>query len=378
MKTVRRIPILLLALALSLLPALAMTGCGSDELVLNVYNWGEYMSLGEEGALNSNKAFEQWYEEQTGKKVRVNYTTYDSNEALRARLESGAVNYDVIIPSDYMIEYFVEHDMLEELNFDNIPNYKNIDDAFKGLFFDPDEKYSVPYTYGMVGVIYDAKRVDEADTGSWELLWNEKYSGSILQFNNSRDGFGSAMYRLGIDVNTTDHAQWEKARDALREQKPLVKSWVMDEVFNLMETGEAAVATYYAGDYFTMVDDQADSVDLQFYYPKDEGGRINTNLYVDSMCVPKGSKNKDVAEAYINFMLTEEPAVANAEQTYYASPNKVVYENAGYKEDLGDAYDVLYPSDFDFRANYEAFAYRNLDDATLKFMNELWDGLFIE
>ena len=378
MKTVRRIPILLLALALSLLPALAMTGCGSDELVLNVYNWGEYMSLGEEGTLNSNKAFEQWYEEQTGKKVRVNYTTYDSNEALRARLESGAVNYDVIIPSDYMIEYFVEHDMLEELNFDNIPNYKNIDDAFKGLFFDPDEKYSVPYTYGMVGVIYDAKRVDEADTGSWELLWNEKYSGSILQFNNSRDGFGSAMYRLGIDVNTTDHAQWEKARDALREQKPLVKSWVMDEVFNLMETGEAAVATYYAGDYFTMVDDQADSVDLQFYYPKDGDGRINTNLYVDSMCVPKGSKNKDVAEAYINFMLTEEPAVANAEQTYYASPNKIVYENAGYKEDLGDAYDVLYPSDFDFRANYEAFAYRNLDDATLKFMNELWDGLFIE
>ena len=380
MKIVRRSIALALMLLLTLLPAAAFLSCGSDDTVtLNVYNWGEYMSVGDEGTLNSNKAFEDWYYEETGKRVKGNYTTYESNEALRARLESGAVSYDVIIPSDYMIEYFIEKDMLEELNFDNIPNYaSNIDDAFKGLFFDPDEKYSVPYTYGMVGVIYDANRVAEEDTGSWDLLWNEKYKGNILQFNNSRDGFGTAMYRLGISVNTTVEADWQTAKDALREQKPLVKSWVMDEVFNMMETGEAAVATYYAGDYFTMVDEQANSVDLQFYYPTDADGKINTNLYVDSMCIPKGSKNKDLAEAYINFMLTEEPAVANAEQTYYASPNKVVYENEGYIEDMEDAYEVLYPADFDFRANYEAYAYRNLDSATLKLMNDLWDSLFIE
>ncbi len=367
---------LVLAVALS---CAALFSCGGDEVTLNVYNWGEYLSVGDEGTLNVNRAFEEWYERETGQSVRVNYTTYDSNESLRARLESGAVDYDVIIPSDYMIEYFLAHDMLSPLNFDNIPNYDtNIDPAFKGLFFDPEEKYTVPYSYGMVGVIYDAKRVDTADTGGWDLLWNEKYAGNILQFNNSRDGLGTAMYKLGIDVNTTDRAEWDRAAEEVRAQKPLVKSWVMDEVFNMMESGEAAIGTYYAGDYFTMRDDQAPGVDLRFYYPKDESGNINTNLYVDSMCVPKTSKHQDIAEAYINFMLTKEPAIANAEQTYYASPNRLVYESDAYKEDMGDAYGVLYPADFDFRANYDAYAYRNLDDETLAYMNSLWDALFIE
>ena len=126
----------------------------------------------------------------------------------------------------------------------------------------------MPYTYGIVGVIYNANVVDEADTGGWDLMWNPKYAGNILQFNNARDALGTAMYRAGIDVNTTDHADWQQALQALVDQRPLVKSYVMDEIYNMMESGEAAVAAYYAGDYFTMCDAQADSVDLQFYYPE--------------------------------------------------------------------------------------------------------------
>ena len=179
-----------LALALVLALSLCLTGCGGgggDTLTLNVYNWGEYISDGSDGSLDTIEAFETWYEETYGQKVNVNYTTFASNEDMYAKLKSGAVSYDVIIPSDYMIARLVEEDMLLPLNFDNIPNYQYIADEFRGLYYDPDDQYSVPYTYGVVGIIYDANQVDEADVGSWDLMWNEKYSGKILQFNNSRD-----------------------------------------------------------------------------------------------------------------------------------------------------------------------------------------------
>ena len=191
-----------LALALVLALSLCLTGCGGgggDTLTLNVYNWGEYISDGSDGSLDTIEAFETWYEETYGQKVNVNYTTFASNEDMYAKLKSGAVSYDVIIPSDYKIARLVEEDMLLPLNFDNIPNYQYIADEFRGLYYDPDDQYSVPYTYGVVGIIYDANQVDEADVGSWDLMWNEKYSGKILQFNNSRDAFGTTMYRLGID-----------------------------------------------------------------------------------------------------------------------------------------------------------------------------------
>ncbi|EJX00260.1 Spermidine/putrescine-binding periplasmic protein, partial [gut metagenome] len=190
-----------LALALTLV----LTGCGSsaDNLVLNVYNWGEYISDGSEDSLDTVRAFEEWYEETYGTPVTVNYTTFASNEDMYNKISSGAVSYDVIIPSDYMISRMREEGMLQPLNFDNIPNYQYIEDTFRGLYYDPDNQYSVPYTYGIVGIIYDANVVDEADIGSWDLMWNEKYANKILQYNNSRDAFGTAMYKLGIDVNTT-------------------------------------------------------------------------------------------------------------------------------------------------------------------------------
>lgn len=345
---------------------------GSDTLELNVYNWGEYISDGSDGSLDTVKAFEAWYEETYGEKVHVNYTTYASNEDMYAKLKSGAVSYDVIIPSDYMIARLANEDMLLPLNFDNIPNYQYIEDQFRGLYYDPDNTYSIPYTYGVVGVIYDANQVDEADAGGWDLMWNPKYKGKILQFNNSRDAFGTAMYRAGIDVNTTDKSQWEAALQALLEQRPLVKAYVMDEIYNALESGEAAIGAYYAGDYFTMLDAQADDVDLRFYYPDP------TNYFIDAMCIPSCCENKELAEVFINFMLSQETAVANAEYIYYASPNSLVYNDETYQEDMGEeAMEILYPEGVNFSEEYNKLAYRNLDDEMLSYMNSLWENLKI-
>ena len=360
-----------LGVAAALILVVSVAG-GSDTLELNVYNWGEYISDGSDGSLDTVKAFEAWYEETYGEKVHVNYTTYASNEDMYAKLKSGAVSYDVIIPSDYMIARLANEDMLLPLNFDNIPNYQYIEDQFRGLYYDPDDTYSIPYTYGVVGVIYDANQVDEADAGGWDLMWNPKYKGKILQFNNSRDAFGTAMYRAGIDVNTTDKSQWEAALQALLEQRPLVKAYVMDEIYNALESGEAAIGAYYAGDYFTMLDAEADDVDLRFYYP------APTNYFIDAMCIPSCCENKELAEVFINFMLSQETAVANAEYIYYASPNSLVYNDDTYQEDMGEeAMEILYPEGVNFSEEYNKLAYRNLDDEMLSYMNSLWENLKI-
>ena len=368
-----------LLLAAMLLCSVLLAGCGGGSgsgsgkaLTLNVYNWGEYISDGSEDSFDTIREFEKWYEQTYNQKVKVNYTTFASNEDMFAKLSSGAVSFDVVIPSDYMIARMAENKMLLELDFKNIPNYENINESFRGLYYDPDNKYTVPYTYGMVGVIYNANVVDEADARGWDLAWNEKYKGSILQFNNSRDAFGTAQYKLGLDVNDTDHANWDAALAELKKQAPLVKSYVMDEIYNMMESGEAAVGIYYAGDYFTMLDAQAEGVDLRFYYPE------RTNYFVDAMCIPSCCQNKELAERFINYMLSPEPAIANAEFIYYASPNAAVYTDEGYIEEMGEeTMEILYPDVENFSKNYNEFAYRNLDQATLDYVNSLWETLKI-
>ena len=363
----------LLAVAMLCCLSVSLAGCGSsDTLTLNVYNWGEYISDGSEGSFDTIHAFESWYEETYGQKLKVNYDTYASNEDMYNKISSGAVSYDVIVPSDYMIARMANEGMLLPLNFDNIPNYQYIEDSFRGLYYDPDDQYSVPYTYGVVGIIYNANAVDEADIGDWDLMWNDKYAGQILQFNNSRDAFGTAQYKLGLDVNDTDKSSWDAALTELKTQAPLVKSYVMDEVYNMMESGEAAVAAYYVGDYFTMVDAQAESVDLQCYVPE------VTNYFVDAMCIPSCCKNKELAECFINFMLSREAAVANAEYIYYASPNRLVYDDPEYIDDMGeDTMAILYPDIGSFRDAYNRSAYRNLDQDTLTYVNTLWETLKI-
>lgn len=367
------------AVLLAMLTAFAFsaTSCGEgarSEDTLYVYNWGEYISDGSDGTINVNAEFEKWYEEKYGKKITVNYSTYSSNEDMYAKLSSGAVSYDVVIPSDYMIERMIKEDMLVELNMQNIPNAQYIDKKFTGdgAYYDPQGKFSVPYTYGMVGVIYNTKDVptDEPTLGSWELMWNEKYSGNILQFNNSRDAFGTAQYYLKLDVNDTNSESWQKAYDKLLEQKPLIQGYVMDEIFNKMSSGSAAVATYYAGDFLSMYGDNSD---LAFYYPKE-----GTNIFVDAMCIPKCTKNQELAELYINFMLEERIAVANAEYICYASPHTLVVQNEGYLETMAevhpDAIDILYNSAEDIPTQY----YKNLSEEQLNLLNSLWDDLKIE
>ena len=377
MRSLKKAVLLFALLALLAVLTVTLSSCGEgkkEKIVLNVYNWGEYISDGSEGTLDVNRMFEEYYLETYGVEMTVNYTTYASNEDLYAKLKSGATGYDIIIPSDYMIQRMVNEGMLEKLNYANIPNYQYIADYCKGLRYDPNEEYSVAYTYGMVGIIYNTTVVDEKDIGAWDLLWNEKYKGQILQFNNSRDAFGTAMYSLGIDVNTRNMEKWKEALTMLVKQKPLIQSYVMDEVYNKMERGEAAIAPYYAGDYLSMLENNED---LAFYYPKNENGDTVTNIFVDAMCVPKGCGNKEAAERYINFLLSEEPAVAIAEYIYYASPNSLVYENEGYKETLGEDMELLYP-DIDFEAVYGEYSYENLDLATLQAVNDLWEQLKID
>ena len=365
-KMISRILLLLCIVLLSV----AFTACDSDETItLNVYNWGEYISDGSEGSLNVNKEFEKYYFETYGIKLKVNYTTYASNEDMYAKLKSGATSYDVVIPSDYMIARMIAEGMLAELDFSNIPNSEYIVDNYRNQYYDPENRYSIPYTCGMVGVIYNTTMVDEADAGTWDLLWNEKYHGKILQFNNSRDAFGTAMYRLGIDVNTRDESEWRAATDALKAQKPLVQSYVMDEIFNKMKGESGAIAPYYAGDFLSMYDANNN---LAFYYPEE-----GTNIFVDAMCVPIGSTQKDVAECYINFMLTHEIAVANAEYICYASPHRLVIEDPDYIEYMSsmheDAIEILYPTK-EIKATY----YQNLSADTLSMLNGLWEELKIE
>lgn len=365
----------LLAAFIVVMPLLV--SCAGDGITttetLYVYNWGEYISDGSEGCLDANKAFEEWYYDTYGVKVKVNYSTFSSNESLYAKISSGSVSYDVIVPSDYMIERMIAEDLLAPLNYDNIPDIGNILPEFWGETsehseHDPGNVYSVPYLYGMVGIIYNTTMVDPDDPnlGSWSLMWDENHAGNILQFNNSRDAFGSAQYFLGLDVNSDSEEDWRLALDKLKEQKPILQGYVMDEIYNKMENGSAGISAYYAGDYLAMYENNPD---LEFYYPKE-----GTNFYLDAMCIPKSSKNKEIAERYINFMLTEEPAIANAEYTYYASPNRLVVESEEYIEYMGEIKDDAYEKMYDTES-VQTSTYKNLSGEKLMLINQLWEEL---
>ncbi len=324
---------------------------------INVYNWGEYISDGADGTLDVNKEFEKRYG------IKVNYTNFESNENMYNKLISGGANYDVIIPSDYMIAKLRDEGLLAELDFSNIPNAKYILDKYKGLYFDPDNKYTVAYTVGMVGLIYNTTMV-EGTPDSWEILWDEKYAGEILMFNNPRDTFGIVQFLLGQSINTTDLKEWDAAIAKLKEQNPLVSSYVMDEIFGKMENGEAALAPYYAGDFLTMYDVNPD---LAFCYPKE-----GVNFFVDAMCVPKNAENKEAAELYINFMCEEEIAVANANYICYATPHALVLESDDY--DL-KGNPILYPDEAKMPKTQ---IFENLDYDTQQYMSMLWNELKIE
>lgn len=360
---------------------------------LNVYNWGEYISDEndeEAGLFDVNAAFEEYFNknlaDQYGFYIKVNYSTYATNEDMYAKLTNSAVAYDIVIPSDYMIQKMIANDMLLPIDFSKLTNYSNISDDFKNMYYDPDNTYSVPYSYGMLGIIYNSEFVDAEDVAdeSWALMWNEKYTGKILQFNNPRDAFGTAMYWKNLNINSHDYTDWEAALELLKVQKPLLQGYVNDEIFNKMKSSSAYISAYFAGDFLTMA---ADNTDLRFYYPSE-----GTNYFVDAMCIPKTSRNPDVAAEYINYMIGVEAATANGLFVGYASPNRAVTESDYYKEKLAynydtdaiNAWDVLYGKtkdeankNYSFNPAYEDF-YKSGDINVQSHVNTLWESLKTE
>ena len=317
--------ILSLFLALLLLGSVLPVGVlAAENNVINVYNWGQYISDGTDGSIDVIAEFEK----ATG--IHVNYVTFDSNETMYTKLKTGGSSYDVIIPSDYMIGRLIEEDMLEPLNFDNIPNYQYVDDSFKNTAYDPENLYSVPYTWGTVGLIYNTKYV--SNVTSWKSLWDGTYTGKILMFDNCRDAFAIAELMLGYSLNSEDQAEFEDAAALLQEQKPLVQQYVMDQIFSKMEREEAWIAPYYAGDYLTMAEENPD---LAFCLPEE-----GFNLFIDAMCIPKGCTNKEGAEAFINFLCDPEISGRNLDYLGYSTPISAAKE---YMDPEIAASEVAYP-----------------------------------
>ncbi len=331
--------------------------------VVNVCSWGEYIDT---------DLIDQ-FEEATG--IRVNYQTADSNETLYSLLKSGGADYDVIVPSDYMIGRLIAEDMLEPLDYSQIPNFSLIDDRFKNLSYDPENRYTVPYTWGTLGIIYNAAVVDEEIT-SWGALYDDKYAGNVLLINNSRDAIGEALLYLGYSVNTTDPDEIRQAYDLVADanRRGVFQGRVMDEIFQKMEGGNAAIATYYAGDYLSMVDNQADGVDLAFVIPEE-----GSNWFVDAMCMLKDAPHQREAHMWINFIASTEANLANMDYIWYASPNREALER------YPAYYEELYGEELD-RSVYEIMAappetlarcetYLNLPPETLNLYKSLWTQL---
>ena len=331
-----------------------ITTARQETITLNVYNWGQYMADGSDDSMEVIAEFEKRYPH-----IKVNYSTYDSNEIMYSKLSNGGITVDVIIPSDYMIARLIEEDMLLPLNFDNIPNYSYVDEEFKNTAYDPENRYSVPYTWGTVGLLYNTAYVDEADVTGWELLWNEKYAGKILTFGNSRDAFGIAELMLGYSINTTDETELQAAAELLKQQKPILQQYVMDEIFAIMQNEEAWIAPYYAGDCLVMM---GENENLDFYLPENQG----FNLFIDAMCIPTCAKEKEAAELFINFLCDPEIAGANMDWICYGTPISAAKE---YMDPETASDPVTYPSQ-DVLKNGSSFAY--LPEETSRYMESLF------
>lgn len=326
-----------------------------QNISINVYNWGEYISTGaDEGTLNVNAEFTKL----TG--IKVNYTNYATNEELYAKLKGGGAYYDVIIPSDYMISKMIKEDMLQKLDMDNIPNFKYIMPSFVDPAYDEKNEYSVPYTWGTVGIIYNKDMVDipEEDI-DWNILWNEDYTDQILMFDNPRDAFAIAEIMMGYSLNTEDPVELNAAADKLKEQKSVVQAYVMDEIFDKMAANDAWIAPYYAGDALTILDENED---LGFVVPKS-----GTNLFVDAMCIPVGAKQKEAAEMYINFMCEPDIAYANIDYICYSTPHSAAFEMLDEETQTNP---VSYPGDEYLDENTTIFV--NLSDEASLLMQTLW------
>ncbi|NBI11074.1 extracellular solute-binding protein [Colidextribacter sp. OB.20] len=338
----------------------------SSRPVVNVCSLGEYI----------DEELITRFENATG--IRVNYQTAESNEALYSLLKSGGADYDVVVTSDYMAGRFIQEGMVEKLDYSQIPNFSLMDERFLNLDFDPANEYTVPYTWGTLGIIYNRNMVEEEIT-SWSALYDDKYAGNVLLINNSRDALAEALLCLGYSVNTTDEAQIREAYELVAgaSRRGVFQGRVSDEVFQKMEGGNAAIATYYAGDYLSMLDNQADGVDLAFVIPEE-----GSNWFVDAMLMIRDAPHRKEGHMWINFIASTEANLANMDYIWYASPNKAALEQ------YPDYYEELYEEELDPEI-YEIMAapeeilarcepYHNLPAATLKLYNDLWTQLGVK
>lgn len=292
--------ILCALMAVMLVGSLAGCSKDSDKVTINVYNWGDYIDM----SIISD--FEKEYD------IKVNYEMYETNESMYQKLKSGGISYDVIIPSDYMISKLVNEDMLNKINFDNVPNYKYIGEDFKGLEYDPNDEYSVPYAWGTVGILYNKNIVDDK-VDSWNILWDKKYKKQIIMQDSQRETLGVALQRLGYSLNTNSVDELQEAKQSLIEQKPLVLAYVVDEVKDKMINEEAGLAVVWAGDAMQII---AENPNLDYVVPKE-----GSNFFVDAVAIPKTAKHQKEAEMFINYLNRPEVAAKNIEYIMYSTPN---------------------------------------------------------
>ena len=348
---------LILTLSLSAGLLAGCSGSGTEKRVVNVCSWGEYI----------DESLIQQFEEATG--IEVNYQTSPSNEELYSSLTLGGTSYDVIVPSDYMISQLIEEDMLQPLDYDKIPNFSKIADRFKNLSYDPENLYTVPYTWGTLGIIYNTTMVDEPIT-SWETMFSDAYAGNVILIDNPRDAIGMALYYLGYSVNTTDEAQIREAAALVSDawSSGVYQGKTMDGIFQIMEGGNAAIGTYYAGDYLTMLENNPD---LAYVIPEE-----GSNWFVDAMCILKDAKNVDEAHEWINFIASTDANLRNMDYIWYASPNEEALEMypAWYEEQYGEPLD---PELYEIMAAPQEIldrceAYLVLPQETRTLYNDLW------
>ncbi|OPF51951.1 spermidine/putrescine ABC transporter substrate-binding protein [Clostridium baratii] len=314
--------------------------------VLNLYNWGDYI----------DPSLIDKFEKETG--IKVNYSTYDTNEIMYAKIKDGSSNYDLVIPSDYMIEKMIKENLVEKLDFNNIPNYKYIGKDFKHLSYDPKDEYSVPYMWGTIGIVYNTKMVKKP-VDSWNILWDKEYKDQIIMFNSVRDAMAIALKKLGYSMNSENPEQIKQAADALIEEKPLVQAYMVDEVKDAMVSGEAAVAPVWSGDAAVIM---SENPDIKYVIPKE-----GSNEWFDALVIPKGAKHKKEAEMFINFLCDPENALQNVEYIGYQTPNTKTFEML--PEDMKEEY----PTKEELS---KCQVFTDLNKETLKLYNDEWIRIF--
>ena len=314
--------------------------------VLNLYNWGDYI----------DPSLIDKFEKETG--IKVNYSTYDTNEIMYAKIKDGSSNYDLVIPSDYMIEKMIKENLVEKLDFNNIPNYKYIGKDFRNLSYDPKDQYSVPYMWGTIGIVYNTKIVKKP-VDSWNILWDKDYKDQIIMFNSVRDAMAIALKKLGYSMNSENPEQIKQAANALIEEKPLVQAYMVDEVKDAMVSGEAAVAPVWSGDASVIT---SQNPDIKYVIPKE-----GSNKWFDALVIPKGSKHKKEAEMFINFLCDPENALQNVEYIGYQTPNTKTFEML--PEDMKEEY----PTKEELS---KCQVFTDLNKETLKLYNDEWIIIF--